>query len=102
MENIRILHNDEIKRIIMGTPIGHDHLRLLIEINDGNKLLLPEACIAAIVRAYCTIKTHPSVESLEMINKELPERKPGFAQYQLVEESRPNKEISNELKRIID
>jgi hypothetical protein len=63
---------------------------------------MPEACIAAIVRAFCTIKTHPSVESLQMITKELPERKPGFAQFQLVEEACANKDIPHELQRIID
>jgi hypothetical protein len=102
MKQVHIVHNNEIKRIILGTPEKHDHLRLLIELANDEILLLPEACVAAIVRAYCTIKTHPVQESVQMTTKKLQEKKSGYAQHQLLEQECSSEEIARELQGLLE
>ena len=84
----RILANDDIAEIIVATPEGHQHLRTIFKLQNGETIVFQEATVANLVRAYISIKTHPQTKSIRLIGKELNEgeRKKGFASWQLLEE----------------
>ena len=77
-----------VKRIVAAIPPGHHHIRLLIEFEDGTRIILHEATVAAITRAYVDIVTHPTRRATMLALKRLgkDERKLGYAEWQLVEE----------------
>ncbi len=83
-----VLANADIKQIEVAPPPGHQHLRTTITLQDGRKIVLQEATIANLVRAYVAIKTHPQRQAVRLGGKELAleERKEGFAGWQLLEE----------------
>lgn len=81
-----IIHNDDIKKLTAEIPEGHRHLRITMRLRDGTELVFHEASIANIVRAYITVKTHPSIRRVELRGRHLSERKDGYAEWQLVEE----------------
>jgi len=101
VENIFIIRNKDVKRVLMGVPKGHKHHRCVIELKDGKFLIFHEATIANIVRAYVTIKTHPQKQAIELLCKELKDKKPGFATYQLLEAEKNENEILGELEKIL-
>lgn len=81
-----ILHNEDIKELIAEIPEGHKHLRTTIILQDGTELVFQEATIANLVRAYTTVKTHPTIKKVILKGKKLIERKDGYAEWQLLEE----------------
>lgn len=93
--------NSDIKSVTMGIPDGHRHLRTIIETEKGN-FVFQEATIAAIVRAYTTIKTHPQIKGTRLTGKETTDRKKGYAPYQLVETNETSEQITGEMGRIFD
>jgi len=101
VENIFIIRNRDVKRVLMGVPKGHKHHRCVIELKDGKILIFHEATIANIVRAYITIETHPQKRAVELFCKELKDKKPGFATYQLLETEKSENEILEELEKIL-
>ena len=84
----RILANADIAEILLAPPPGHRHLRATIRLHSGEEIVLQEATVANLVRAYVGIKTHPQRTSCRLIGRELAEtkRKEGFAFWQLLEE----------------
>lgn len=82
----RIIRNDEITEVLVGAPEGHRHIRTIIRLNDGSEMVLQEASVAAIVRAFVTIKTHPVKENIRLVGRNVDDRKTGFAEWQLMEE----------------
>ena len=88
--------NSDIKSVTMGIPNGHRHLRTIIKTEKGN-FVFQEATIAAIVRAYTTIKTHPQKKGIRLIGQETPDRKKGYAPYQLVETDEISDKITGEM-----
>ena len=88
MNQERILTNTDIEEILLAVPEGHKHLRTTLKLRTGESLVLQEATVANLVRAYVTLKTHPQKESLRLVGRELAEgeRKDGFAGWQLLEE----------------
>jgi hypothetical protein len=82
-----IIHNEDIKELIAEIPEGHKHLRTTIVLQDGTEMTFQEATIANLVRAYITVKTHPTVRKVVLKGKSLSERKYGYAEWQLVEEN---------------
>jgi len=90
-----------VKSVTMGIPGGHKHVRTIIE-TDAGKFIFQEATVAAIVRAYTTIKTHPQTRAVRLVGKETEERKKGYAAYQLVETGESPLELSNELAGIVN
>ena len=80
--------NQCVRRIVAAIPPGHHHIRLLIEFEDGTRIILHEATVAAITRAYIDIVTHPTRRGTMMTLRRLgrSERKLGYAEWQLVEE----------------
>jgi hypothetical protein len=99
MEKVDIIRNQDIKRVLVGTPKGHKHLRVCIELKNGTSLVFQEATIANISRAYITLKTHPHTRAQELrmkkANKE--QLKEGYAEHQLIETSKTHEEIEEEL-----
>lgn len=80
-----IIRNEDIKELTVGTPEGHSHLRATIALRDGTELVFQEATIANLVRAYVTVKTHPTTKKVEMKGTKLDVKKEGFAEWQLLE-----------------
>ena len=81
-----IIRNEDIVRVIAGIPEGHRHLRTTVQLADGTELVFQEASIAAIVRAYIRVKTHPSTTCVELKGKRVAEHKEGYAEWQLMED----------------
>ncbi|MDZ7372473.1 MAG: hypothetical protein ONB23_00760 [candidate division KSB1 bacterium] len=75
---------EDVEECLLATPTGHKHLRLVLRY--GNQvLILPEAVVAAIVRAYVAIQTHPQRRAVALRLVKLDVRKDGYAEYQLLE-----------------
>ena len=87
-EEPRIFANADIREIVIAAPEGHKHLRTTITLHSGEALVLQEATVANLVRAYVEIKTHPRRRSVRLVGREVnaDERKKGFAAWQLLEE----------------
>jgi len=83
--NKKTYRNSDIKALTMGIPSGHRHIRTVIETVEGEALIFQEATIAALARAYTTIKTHPQINAIKLEGKELEMKKKGYASYQLME-----------------
>ena len=83
----RILANSDIREIELSVPAGHRHLRAVIRTATGEEFVLLEATVANLVRAYISVKTHPTRASCRLTGRQLAEaeRKPGFAEWQLLE-----------------
>lgn len=84
----RIITNADIAEIQIAPPPGHLHLRTTIKLKSGEEIVLQEAAVANLVRAYIGIKTHPQKTSCRLVGQELAkdEMKKGFAPWQLLEE----------------
>jgi hypothetical protein len=80
------IRNEDIKEILLEIPEGHKHIRTTITLQDGSELVLQEAAIANITRAYITVKTHPQKTSVKLKGTPLNEKKAGYADWQLLEE----------------
>ncbi len=102
--SVRYLRNRDVKKVLLGVPAGHKHLRLAVELADDKILIFSEATIANIVRAYICIKTHPIRRAIELKATRLtacPGLKEGYSEYQLLETSRDEEEIVKELSELI-
>lgn len=96
MVDVGIYRNEDINRIVAFIPPGHRHIRLLIEARDQS-ILLQEATVAAIVRAYISITTHPTRKAVELTKMYVDSGKEGYAKYQLVESNRFESEVIDEV-----
>jgi hypothetical protein len=85
MNRSLLLRNRAVARIVVGIPEDHEHLRARIESASGDVITLQEATLAALVRAYVDIKTHPNLLAVELRSELIEARKPGFAEHQLLE-----------------
>ncbi len=81
-----LVPNEKIKELTVEIPEGHRHLRATILLEDGMEFIFHEAAIANLVRAYVTVKTHPTIRKTRLKTLRLTERKEGYAEWQLVEE----------------
>ena len=104
MNKIHIIRNEDVNKVLVGVPKGHKHIRISIELQNGLSLILQEATIANILRAYTTVKTHPSVraQELEMQTLSTKQRKEGYAVHQLIETPKKSKKIEIELKELLE
>ena len=84
-----MIRNEDIRRVIAEIPPGHRHLRTTVLLADGSEFVFQEAAIAAIVRAYVGVKTHPEATRVVLTGRRLAEHKEGYAEWQLVEECPP-------------
>jgi hypothetical protein len=78
--------NEDISEAVVEIPEGHRHVRTRIVLTDGTEIIFREATIANIARAYFTVKTDPRKTSVKLVGRRLPERKEGYAEWQLIEE----------------
>lgn len=83
---LMVIRNEDVKELLLEIPEGHKHIRATIVLQDGSDITLQEATIANLVRAYITIKTHPTSANLRLTGKKLHNRKEGYAEWQLLEE----------------
>lgn len=79
------IKNEDVKELIAEIPEGHKHIRTTIVLQDGTEMTFPEATIANLVRAYISIKTHPSLSKAVLRGARVDERKAGYAEWQLLE-----------------
>ena len=80
------IRNEDIREILVEIPAGHKHIRTKITLQDDTELVLQEAAIANITRAYITVKPHPQKESVKLKGRQLTDKKDGYADWQLLEE----------------
>ena len=104
MNEIRIIRNGDVDRVLIGVPEGHKHLRICLKLKNGSLLILQEATLANILRAYTTIKTHPVIRAQELEMKTLKSEaiREGFALHQLLETSRKSEDIEKELRTFLE
>ena len=72
--------------IVAEIPEGHSHLRTTLTLFDGSSITLQEATVAAIVRAYIAVKTDPRSRRMALRGQKVPDRKEGYAEWQLLDE----------------
>lgn len=92
---LKIYRNEDVKRVVAFIPEGHIHARLILELDDQT-IILQEAIAAAIVRAYASVAMHPIRRAVELIGSKLTERKPNYAEYQVLESGRSEEEVLRE------
>lgn len=80
------ISNEDIKEVLVEIPEGHRHVRTRIVLQDGTEFVFQEAAVANIVRAFITVKTHPVKTSVRLKGRRSEKGKPGYAEWQLVEE----------------
>lgn len=87
MADSTVLKNNDILELVVAVPDGHRHLRATLRLRDGSELVLQEATLANLARAFLTVKTHPVCREVRLVGTELGEscRKEGFAPWQLLE-----------------
>lgn len=103
MKRVDVIRNQDVKRVLIGMPKGHKHLRICIELKNEISLIFQEATIANISRAYITVKTHPHIRAQELRMKmaNVEQLKEGFAKHQLFETAKTNEEIEEELETLL-
>ena len=81
-----VIHNEDVVKIVVEIPEGHQHIRTTITFKDGREMMFQEATIANIVRGYVQIKTHPVTKTVVMTGRIAQGCKEGYAAWQLLEE----------------
>ena len=80
-----IISNGDVKELTTEIPAGHKHVRTRLLLMDGTELILQEATVANLVRAYISVKTHPQATKVRLKGEKLDWRKDGYAEWQLME-----------------
>ncbi|HTP64383.1 MAG TPA: hypothetical protein VMJ66_03250 [Geobacteraceae bacterium] len=80
-----VLRNEDVAELIAEIPEGHQHLRTTLRLADGSSITFQEATVAAIVRAYVAVKTDPLRRRVALAGRTVPDRKEGYAEWQLLE-----------------
>jgi hypothetical protein len=101
-KRVKKIRNAQVQRILLGVPRSHKHLRAVLELTDGTKLILHEATLASIVRAFLFAKLDPVQDAVELMGSELTERRAGFAEYQLLVTEKASKRVKAELTNILE
>jgi len=100
MAKPRIIKNEDISSALIAVPEGHRHLRLALTTKDGETIVLQEATVAAIVRAYTTVKTHPMMHAVKLVSVRPDHLKEGYADDQLIELSADD-EVVGEITELL-
>ena len=82
-----VLRNEDVAGIVVEIPAGHRHVRTTVVLADGSSLTFQEATVAALVRAYVTVKTDPVKTRVVLKGACESRRKRGYAEWQLQEEN---------------
>lgn len=91
---------EDVEECLLAVPRCHRHLRLALRYGD-EVLILPEAVVAVVVRAYLTVQTHPQRRAIHLVAREVPNAKHGFAARQLLEQETPDEEIEKRLHDLL-
>jgi len=81
-----MVRNEDVKEVTLEVPENHHHIRTTLVLADGTTLVFQEATIANLVRAYITLKTHPTIDRLTLMGQRVVHPKNGYAEWQLLEE----------------
>jgi len=102
VKEIKVYRNSDIVKVVAFIPPCHRHLRLVL-ITKEQVIVLHEATVAAIVRAYIDITTHPTRRAVEygQVKLERNLKKPGYADHQLIETGKTDIEIINEWSKTL-
>ena len=96
----KVYRNQDVKSITLAVPEpGHRHLRTAINLKD-QVVVLQEATVAALVRGYIAIKTHPATRGVHLKSTLVDNRKKGYAAWQLMES--PEDEPEKIMSQLID
>ena len=98
----RVITNEALAQALLAVPEGHRHLRLAITTKDGETVVLQEAAVAAIVRAYTEVKTHPVRRAVKLVSKTPDGLKDGYAKSQLIEEDLPDESVVEEITALLE
>ncbi len=79
----QVFRNYDVEKARVGVPEGHAHVRAEILCRDGRRVVLQEATLSNLLRAFVTVKTHPEVECVELERRKC--EVPGYARWQLIE-----------------
>ncbi len=103
LSRVRVYPNEAVRRVIAFIPGGHLHVRLVLELEDQT-IILQEATVAAIVRAYASVALHPTRRAVELASRRLGrgERKPFYAEWQLLETGRSEEEVLREAEGLLE
>lgn len=85
-QNTILFHNDDVTELRVEIPEGHAHLRTTITLRDGRSFVFQEATVANLVRAYISVKTHPTKRKVVLKGGKCFDRKVDYAEWQLVED----------------
>lgn len=96
-----IIKNEDMDSVLLAVPEGHRHLRLALTTKDGETVVLQEAAVAAIVRAYVTVKTHPQMRAVKLISTRPEGLKEGYAADQLIEYA-ADEAVIEEITELLD
>lgn len=101
---IRILKNEDVTKVIAYIPPGHVHTRVMIVLRDGDIIVLQHATVDGIIRAFTSVSLHPVRKAFELVGKYIPKskRKPGFAEWQLIESGRNENDVLNEVTKLLE
>jgi len=101
--SVKVYSNEDVEEIVAAIPQNHRHIRVLIRFRD-QEIVLQEATVAAITRAYLSILLHPTRRGVVLRKIELNAsiRKPGYAEHQLMEVSDSEEEAVEIITRIIE
>ena len=104
MSKNRVIQNEDVRQVLIGTPKGHKHIRVYIKLKNGTGMIFQEATVANILRAYTAVKTHPNIRAQELKMKTLTaeSRKEGYAAHQLLETSRNADNIEEALQDLLE
>jgi len=80
-----LLRNEDVTRVVAEIPPGHRHLLTTVTLADGSSITFQEATLAALVRAYTAVKTHPLRTRVVLTGRRIENRKAEYAEWQLVE-----------------
>lgn len=102
MDAITHLSTQNVNQLLFGIPDNHKHCRLVLKTEPIATLVFSEALVAAIVRAYVTVKTHPTHGGIEMTSQPISNGKADFATWQLLETDKPDNEIQREISSYLN
>lgn len=101
MPNARLVKNEDIASALLAVPTGHRHLRLALTTTEGETIVLQEATVAAIARAYTSIKTHPVKKAVKLVSVEPEGLKKGYATHQLLEADIRDEDVVAEITKLL-
>ncbi len=96
-----VIRNRDVKKVLMGVPRDHEHMRVVFELIDGSIIVFHEATMENVSRGVVEVEMHPTRKAISLVGIELDEREKGYSRYQLIEEDKGESEIVEELTNLL-